>query len=249
MLKRIKLLVLLFAYACGVHAATTWQQLAPGLSYTTISVGRGFRRGKLHAFKVDLRQYKLDISLAKDNGHLFAHVFSLTSSKDALIGINGGFFTPQMQPLGLRVSNGKILNRLKRTSWWGVFQVKNTTPKVTSLKQFQFNHDIDFAIQSGPRLIVNGTIPTLKGGVDNRSALGITKDKKVIIVATENQPMTTTELAELMRLPGKDDGLDCVDALNLDGGSSTQLFANVNDFYLSVPSFAPVTDAVVLLRR
>lgn len=250
MLTRIRIILLIFLLlACDAQARTQWLQLAPGIHYSTIKLTDHKRSGQLHAFKIDLHQYKLALSLAKDSDRSFTRVVNLTTNKNALIGINGGFFTPQMQPLGLRISDGKLRNRIKKTSWWGVFQIRRNYPAIYSLKQFVYRKDIDFAIQSGPRLVVRGTIPSLKPGLDNRSALGITRDKNLIIVATQDLAMTTTELAEIMRASNDDDGLDCIDALNLDGGSSTQLYANIKNFYLNVSSFAPISDAVVVQRK
>lgn len=238
------LLTLVFAGVC--RASTQWQELAPGLQYSELEANHGMHFGKLHAFKVNLQRYQLKIAFAKDMQRVFANVRSMTLLKHGLVGINGGFFTPQMQPLGLRISEGKLRHRLKRTPWWGVLLIKKGRPSVVSLKQYTPSRDVDFAIQSGPRLVVNGKIPMLKDGVANRSALGITRDQDLIIVATEHLEITTTELAAIMRASSKNNGLDCVDALNLDGGSSTQLYADVDGFKLSVPSFAPVSDAVVV---
>lgn len=238
------LLTLFFAGVC--QASTQWQELAPGLSYTKLEYNSGLYAGRLHAFKVNLQRYHLKIAFAKDMQRVFSTVRSMTLLKHGLVGINGGFFTPQMQPLGLRISEGKLRNRIKRTPWWGVFLIKHGQPAVMSLKQYRSDAGIDFAIQSGPRLIVNGTVPALKEGIANRSALGIARDHDLIIVATEHLEMTTTELANIMRASQTNNGLDCVDALNLDGGSSTQLYADVDGFTLSIPSFAPVSDAVVV---
>jgi exopolysaccharide biosynthesis protein len=50
-------------------------------------------------------------------------------------------------------------------------------------------------------------------------------------------------------MPPIEGGLGCMNALNLDGGSSTQLYAKTQDFSLSIPSFSAVTDAVVVVPK
>lgn len=230
-------------------AATQWQQLAPGLRYTELTTSKGHGQGKLHAFEVDLEHYKLEVALAKDMQRTFASVGSLTLSKDGLVGINGGFFTPQMQPIGLRISDGEVRSRFKRISWWGVLQINGQRPRLLSAREFSPNSNIDFAIQSGPRLLVNRTILPLKEGVDNRSALCINDKRRILLIATQYLSLSTTELAEILVRSEVKGGLGCVDALNLDGGSSTQMFAGVDDFRLSLPSYAPITDAVVVVPR
>ncbi|WP_304985700.1 phosphodiester glycosidase family protein [Coxiella-like endosymbiont] len=55
---------------------------------------------------------------------------------------------------------------------------------------------------------------------------------KVIIAITNlNLLLTPTQLAHLVKK------LNCYNALNLDGGTSSQLFARINNFSLNVPSF------------
>ena len=129
--------------------------------------------------------------------------------------------------------------------WWGVFYIKNKKPTIASSRQYEQDQQIDFALQSGPRLLVNGIIPALKPGLAERSALGITANNEVIIIVTENSPMTTTALAEMMQ----SSPLDCKEALNLDGGSSSQLKAEIGSFQINVHSFANVSDAIVVKPR
>ena len=105
------------------------------------------------------------------------------------------------------------------------------------------------AIQAGPRLIINHRIPSLKDGDAERTALGITKNNQLIIVVTEKNPMSTTRLAEIMRRSEDKDGLACQYALNLDGGHSTQLYANVNDFSLQLPGFSTIPDALIIVSK
>jgi len=57
--------------------------------------------------------------------------------------------------------------------------------------------------------------------------------------------MTTEELARLL----KASPLNCTDAINLDGGSSSQLYAHINSFHLNVHGFSNVSDAIVVKKR
>jgi hypothetical protein len=52
-----------------------------------------------------------------------------------------------------------------------------------------------------------------------------------------------------MRKPEIEGGLECTDALNLDGGSSTQLYANVRLFKINVPGINAITDAILVVPR
>ena len=226
-----------------------WQSLATGLDYTVIYPSPTMPLQKIHAFRIDLKKYKLTLILAKNYQKKSIFVNQVAQNINALIAINGGFFSPQSQPLGLRINSGKVLHPLKNTSWWGVFIVKNSRAMIVPKSGFRYSKNIQFAIQAGPRLIVNGTIPKLRENVANRSALGVTRNGNVIIVATQNLALSTTQLASIMQRPEKQGGLACYNGLNLDGGNSSQLYAHVGNFNLKIQSFRPVTDVIVVTQR
>lgn len=144
----------------------------------------------------------------------------------------------------MRINNYRQENPLKRISWWGVFYVKNNKAYISSLNRFRQDDEISFAMQSGPRLLIKGKIPSLKPGEADRSALGITAKGKVIILVSTNATMSTNKLAHLLKAPP----LSCVDAINLDGGSSSQLYAHIGSFQLNVHSFSNVSDAIIVKK-
>jgi len=222
-----------------------WLKLAPGIEYQDLSPHLISHWSHIHAFRIDLRENKLNLVMADalSNDHASAHEFAHHSK--ALIAINGGFFDQNFHPLGLRIGNQHQHNPLKYISWWGIFYIKNQIPHISSVRHFNHDPKIDFAVQTGPRLLIDGRIPSLKPGIAERSALGITRNNQVIIVVTENSPMSTAWLAELM----KSSPLNCIDALNLDGGSSSQLYAHVGTFKINASSFASVSDAIVVIPK
>lgn len=246
--------VLALSLLCSISgtAATRWQTIAPGIDYTQITESAQFPDGKLHAFRIDPRQYAFTLGLTQATNSTTTPVPSivdLMQQQHALIAVNGGFFSPDGKPLGLRISAGKILNPLRNISWWGVFYLHNTQAHIVAKKDFLATTPIDFAIQSGPRLIVDGQVPHLSDGIDDRSALGITRDGKIILLASAGILLSTTQLADIMRRPAEEDGLDCTQAINLDGGHSTQLYAQVGTFNLTIPSFTQVADVVFVVPK
>lgn len=244
---RLFLSTILTFLAINCHAKPLqWQNIAPGMDYTMIHLTSMGSRGKLHAFKVDLNNYRFDVVLARDYQRAASSVRNLGTEANAWLSINGGFFTPDLQPLGLRMDQGVIRNSLKKISWWGIFYIKDGKAFIVPQSQFKLNRQIDFAVQAGPRLLVNRQIPKLKEGLAERTALGITDDGKVMVVVTEHASISTEDLAKLFKKPESKGGLGCRHALNLDGGSSSQLFAKMNKFYLNVPNFSPVTDIIAV---
>jgi uncharacterized protein YigE (DUF2233 family) len=247
--KLIIALVIMFFMQTLAYPATNWQKIAPGIDYAELHPSSNSFNGMLHAFRIDLTDYQLKLVFAKELFPMMSTMQDFVKVHHAYIGINGGFFTPQLESLGLRLQDGAVLNQFKPISWWGIFYIKDAKAHITSMKGFNWQKNISFAIQTGPRLVIANQIPALKPGLDERSALGITADGRVIIVATEGLPLTTQQLADILHRSSQQDGLDCVDALNLDGGSSTQLYARINKFALNVSSYKAVADAVIVVPR
>ncbi|MBI2343816.1 MAG: phosphodiester glycosidase family protein [Deltaproteobacteria bacterium] len=235
---------------CTAHAkATTWRTLAPGLEYAMVSFGSDNMGSFLHAFRVDPQHYRLDVAFASDFGQQSASVRELAERTKARVAINGGFFSPELQPLGLRIQNGKRRTPLKSTSWWGIFSLEGTTPHIAPPWAYRPSSQTRMAVQSGPRLIVDGRVPPLKEGMAERSALCITPEHRIVVAATENAPMSTSTLADLLRRATAEGGFACRDALNLDGGRSTQLYARIGRFRVHVPNLSTVTDAVIVVPK
>ena len=226
--------------------ANHWEQVAPGIEYRDLSPNPLIPWAHVHVFRINLKEQELDLVTARELSRPHASVEEMAIHDQALIAINGGFFDTEFRPLGLRVGHNHRYSPIKPISWWGVFYIKRKRPHLAKMSQYtQRDRTVDFAIQSGPRLLVDGKPPKLKPGLAERTALGITKDKHVIMLVTENAPMTTTALALMM----KSFPLYCEQALNLDGGSSTQIYAHVGPLRIHTRAAAGVSDAVVVKPR
>lgn len=239
--------LLLPVWALANTQAISWQSLASGIDYTHIPIKQALSMGKLHAFRIDLARNDLEVSLAKnlsDAQSLYIKQFAELTK--GLVAINGGFFDPLKEPLGLRINNYETHSPVRNISWWGVFYITNNRPHIIGLHQFHAHRTIKMAIQAGPRLIINGTIPNLVGGTHLRSALCINPRREVLLFITEQAQMTTTELARILIQPEAEGGFACRDALNLDGGSSSQVYAQIADFKLYISNLGSVSDALVV---
>ena len=233
---------LLIFLAVPVYSANQWQTLAPGIEYQDLEGGLLTPWSHIHVFRVDLNKNQLGVITSKALSVKNASVEQFAVQTNALLSINGGFFDREFHPLGLRINNKKLENPLKRISWWGIFYVKNNKAYISNMNDFYQDDSIEFAIQSGPRLIIKGKIPSLKIGFADRSALGITAQGKVILLVSTNAAMSTNDLARIM----KSAPLSCIDAINLDGGSSSQLYTRINSFILNVHGFSNVSDAIIV---
>lgn len=234
--------MLLLLITMPITAWSQWQNIAPGIDYQDLSQ-RLKPWAHIHAFRINLAKNTLNIGLASQlTDEQTSSVSQLARKLAAPLGLNGGFFSKQYSPLGLRIQSGKIINPVKNISWWGILMIKNARAQLLTYRQYRPSKAIDFAIQSGPRLLINGRIPKLKPGLAERSAIGILPSGDIVLIATDHHPLSTYHLAKLM----KNKPLNCRYALNLDGGSSTQLIANFANFKLSVNGFSNITDAILV---
>ena len=69
------------------------------------------------------------------------------------------------------------------------------------------------------------------------------------MLVTDKAPMSTTALATIMRNSEQKDGLACYYALNLDGGTSSQLYADIGDVKLDRIGLSTISDALLVLPR
>lgn len=240
-ISRVGFLILaLFCCLSCSHSAWGWEPLSPGLKYQQFKLSSINPFASIHAFDIDLDVLNMD----------FCNIDAPSTAKEgakqtqALLAFTGAFFSTQNKPLGLRLSQGRILNKLKPISWWSVFYIHNKTPAITPSHQFVYNKMISFALQAGPRLLINKHIPQLKTGDAQRTALGIRADNHVLVVVTEHALISTLTLAQFMR-----DKLNCMSAINLDGGSSSQLYVNVEGFRRHVIGLSNLPDPICVYKK
>lgn len=203
------------ALAASTPASAQWQPLAPGIDYRALPNREG------QAFRLDLRRVDLRVAEADpEHGRQRAAVSRLARGSGAVLAVNGGYFTDANRPLGLLMSGGQQLNPLRRADW-GVLTVDTRRrAHLVHTRDYRARSDTDFAIQAGPRLVVAGKPLTFRPQVARRTALGIGRDDHSLILVVLSRPVLTARLADLMA-----GLLRCRYALNLDGGSSTQLWS------------------------
>ncbi len=228
--------------------ASSWRLLEKGLSYKKIEIKKRSSKipSAVHVFKIDPKRFDFRIVTAAPE--TYATVRRMAEASGAVIAVNANFFDPEGKPLGLLIDQGKQLNPKKDISWWGIFYIDRKIPHIVHSNQWKSSRSISTAVQAGPRLVVNGKIPRLKKDSSQKTAVGITKSGDVIL-ATTLFPLEITELARLMGRSEAKGGLGCLNALNLDGGSSSQLYAKIGSFELRLPSYIGVPVGLGVFRN
>lgn len=183
-----------------------------------------------------------------------AHAVSLAEAMPrvgAIAGVNGGFFKPNFEPLGLVISQGRRAGTWQKSSLLGgVVMVKKGKPLLLWRDEFQDSPQITELLQAGPRLVNNGQPVS---GLENKAARPRT------FIATDNagqwllgigEYTTLAHLAQILALPGLVPGMEIDRALNFDGGKSTALWARTTDgSVVSEAEFGKVRNFVAILPR
>ena len=232
-------------------------EIAPGIEVVHADLFRSFSEaGRLIAVYADPTKIRLSILLNERQLPINA------LAQDALMVVNGSYFTPQRKPTGLLVSDGHALSPLVKTgggAGTGVLVIRDGRVMLFEREQIE-RTDYDgssFAIQAGPRVIEPGGSEGIRsddGLRANRTVIGADAKGRVVVAVTydEDGNRTGPSLFELMQLLGKKGlgelapelALDF--ALNLDGGPSTGLFLRDVKEEIDLPEGARVYSVLSL---
>jgi hypothetical protein len=228
----------------------TWERVEEGFEVLSMQIqGLPFQAPfKLHALRLDLARFPLRIMESRDFAATHLPIRDLARKYGALGGINGGFFMPGYRPLGLLIVDGRETNPLRNADW-GVFMVRDGAPGILHTKDYIPDKNISLALQVGPRLVVKGRELTMKKQVARRSAVGITYQDRVVLVNTENSEALAQDLARVFWLSEDEGGLDCRDAMALDGGPSAQMFVDYRTLKIDISGGWGVPNGLGIFKK
>lgn len=149
--------------------------------------------------------------------------------------MNAGMFEEDLSPVGLFIENGRRLRRANTRAGGGNFHMKPNgvfwigagVAGVAETGRFLASPpSARYATQSGPMLVIDGEIhPRIRpDGTSEkiRNGVGVREDGSVVFAIAET-PVTFDSFARLFR-----DGLDCRNALFLDGSVSSLYAPGLN---------------------
>lgn len=234
-------LALLAAAAAPARASAggdPWTPLGRGVAHRTLA--HGAIAG--HAFRFRPVDVELRVVAAAEGR---APVARLAPEGDA-IAVNASFFDEEGRTMGLAIDRGRSLGG-RRIARWGGFAVDGGRPRIVGGASLGDGSRSEVVVQGLPRLVVDGAVPRLKPQRARRTAVCVAGAQVVLLVTTA--PVDATELAQFLATPPARGGIGCGDALNLDGGSSTQLVARWGDFQARVDGAWGVPNALVVTPR
>lgn len=253
---------LLCALAVTVLAQTAVWGGTSGVRTQSRTLGVGGRSYRVKIAQASLSDYRVVVALAHDKVGSTSSLGGIAGGRGAQAGINGCFFnaytsssykTPYMN----LVTNGVVRysSNIGVTLGFdsrGDYRMEHpvfseSQQKVVRAESPGFWADAQEALGCGPLLVKDGVIsvnPAAEGFRQDkivslrarRSAVGITRDRHILLVTCDTAGIR--ELAAVMQ------ELGAVDAMNLDGGGSSALWANGR--YLAGPGRA-ISNALLLV--
>ena len=212
-----------------------WQKLDNGLEVRQIQ-----RRSGLSTFTITaVRAPAARVSVV---GGDVLRVPQWAAKTGAVAAINGGYFDDKSAPIGLRVESGQRTNAFYSKANWGVFTVRDGRATIVHTRDYQPSPRTRQALQCGPRLVVDSQVTDLKPQWARRSGIGVDARNRVILAVCDGA-LSFDDWAKIWASAG---GLGCRDALNLDGGPSTQLTVRSKTRPIAVRGGWPVPDAIIL---
>jgi len=241
---------LLMGQTANTPADGVWQKIDDGFEVMSLQVESQTygTSSKLKILRIDPERFQVRVIDSRAFGVDRLEIKALAQRAQALAAVNGGFFLPDYRPLGIIIVDGQLANPLRKADW-GIFLMQDNRPRIIHTKEFQSEGNINQALQVGPRLVVEGKEKIVKKQAARRSALGITRNRQIILLNTEDTDVYFQDLARIFRLPASEGGLECRDALALDGGGSAQMYAEYKSLIIDIPGQWAVPNGIGVFKK
>jgi uncharacterized protein YigE (DUF2233 family) len=241
---------LLMGQAAKTSAESVWQKIDEGFEVMSMQLqSHAFgTSSRLKILRIDPDRFPVRMIDSRAFGVDRMEIKAMARRAQALAAINGGFFLPDYRPLGILIVDGQQANPLRKADW-GVFLMQDNRPRIIHTNEFHTEGGITQALQVGPRLVVEGKEKIMKKQAARRSALGVTRNQQIILLNTEDTDAYFQDLARLFRLPASEGGLECPDALALDGGGSAQMYVEYRSLNIDIPGQWAVPNGIGVFKK
>jgi hypothetical protein len=152
------------------------------------------------------------------------------AERGAIATVNGGYFSPEHEPLGLVLAQGQVLHPFQRaTLLSGLVLVGAKRESLLRVSEYKASPLHREALQAGPFLIDGGRpVPGLNATRSAaRTIVFVAKDGAFGFIALRSA--TLAETAQILAVPQLINGHPITRALNLDGGSSCGMWVRRAD--------------------
>jgi hypothetical protein len=165
-------------------------------------------------------------------------------------GVNGGYFDPQDAPLGLVISDGKLIAPLRKARLLsGVLVITKGRVELVRYAEYLSRKSVTAALQCGPFLVDGGKrVPGLNDTRSARRTFVLTGGPDRVAIGFCSA-VTLAELGDVLATPRIVPELRVQRALNLDGGSSSAFWVAEEGGPFSIREFKRVRNFVVVVPK
>lgn len=197
--------------------------------------------------RLDPRKVSLSVAYQPDQPLLMSY-WMKQEQAEAII--NGGYFDSDDHATALVISNGHAYGE-SYSGFGGMLSVNaqgNITLRSLSEQPYNPNQEqLQQAVQSSPVLVLHSKATGFTGddAASRRSVVATDRQGRLLFIASPGGAFT---LAEMARLLASSD-LSIETALNLDGGSSTGLYANASSQHVAIESLNTLPLVIVVKKK
>ena len=254
------LLAILSTRTLGAEPRATvisWQKLGEDLEIAKLdTTSMVFFSNELTFVRSSLKHFKLSVLRAAEFGQAKANVKFLCTQSRASVCINANFFDERGRALGLVMNRGVTHQSIHQGGELlnGVFAATRERLSIVVRESFNPSSVLE-AVQSGPIILKDGkplTDNSSSSRYSRRSGVCLDGQGRLVFYAVSRGffGLSIAQLREVLLRPE----INCRDALNLDGGGSSQIYisndipggiSGARDFFSSGEDDIPVALALL----
>jgi len=253
----MKWLPALVLLASALHSSADWEitgsedflkNLPGGACVRRVELGGSGASAQLTAVIFLAKSYSVRVLDSRSPGR--TKLDSSLAEAGCVAGVNGSYFQADFRPVGLMVADGREIQPIAKAKLLaGVFAVRGTRLEIVRSSKFTKSSDLKQAVQCGPMLVEGGQ-PT--------AGLNSERPARRTVVATDGRgrwaliyltSVTLADAARILTVPGALGDWRPSTALNLDGGSSSGLWAATSPEPISLPEFGHVRNYIGIAPR
>lgn len=231
----------------GTPALNTWVQAAPGVEIRYEDwKSPGDNEDTVTIMRFDPRHISMSVAYQPSQPLMMS---GWMKKEQATAILNGGYFDTQDNAEGLVVASGQA-SGTSYSGFGGMLSVNNQGHiSLRSLSEHPYdpNEQLKQATQSSPMLMVHGKRTQFNADAagSRRSVVAIDKQGRLLFIVSPGMAFSLDELADLL----VSSDLSIETALNLDGGASTSLYANVGSQHVAIDSVGPLPIVIVVKAK
>ncbi len=221
---------------------TGWRTVRPGVEWRLLRVETGAVAERLHIVRLDPSQVRFRVLYDPGNPH---PVSTWAGTLRTLLVVNGGYFSPEYEAVGLVVSDGEVWGA-SYGSFAGMFTVTaagEVSVRYLAARPYDPDEPLQEAVQSFPVLVKPGGVLGFPADADDgsparRTVVAQDRAGRILFIVAPRGYLSLHQLAAFLT----DSDLEVDIALNLDGGTSSGMWLRGDDgaSLVAVDSQSPV---------